>query len=76
MGYRDGIAFSRDMREGEVRHDLDIGNTAVRLAERCALDLGKALEPADAHGADRLIAVIANHMRRLQIVAIERVVER
>ena len=64
------------MRKREVQQNLDIGNAAMRLAHRHAFYLGELLEPADSHRADRLVTVIPNHMRRLKIVAIERMVVR
>src|SRR5436190_1112886 len=45
MGYRDRIALPRNVREGEIRHQLDVRNVAMGLAERGAFNLGEILEP-------------------------------
>ena len=76
VGNSEGIAFARDMGEGEIGHHLDIGNIAIGFAKCRALDFGEILEPANTHGPDRLYTVIANDMGGLQIIAVKSMIVR
>jgi len=52
-----GIAFAPDVLEAELRECFQRADVAKFFSERCPFDLGEILEPADAAGADGLVAV-------------------